>query len=411
MADRIVRKLDFVKKLLLSACGWLIVAAIAMFGFALQIQAQSPTANKGQDIADTWQGTLHAGKDSRTVVKISKADDGGYKAVFYRIDQGGDGIPVTKITLDGTTVKMTLILIGGTYEGKLSSDGKTITGTWSQGPNPLPLNLTRATPETEWTIPPPAPKIPPMDANADPSFEVATIKPNESGAPSLQGITMNGRNFRTRNSSLGDLIHFAYDVQTKQIVNAPEWMEKDRYDIAAVLEEQGVPNAAQVKIMIRKLLADRFKLTFHHDKKELSAYLLTVAKDGQKLTPTQRPGPQPGIGFRPGTGGLTLMVMNATMADFTGFLQVLVLDRPVVDETGLKGNFDFQCTFTPDESQFNGHPPMPPPQQTGTANTSSAPSAPSLYDAFQQQLGLKLSAKKTSVDVIVIDHVEKPSEN
>jgi len=133
MADRIVRKLDFVKKLLLRACGWLIVAAIAMFGFALQIQAQSPTANKGQDIADTWQGTLHAGKDSRTVVKISKADDGGYKAVFYRIDQGGDGIPVTKITLDGTTVKMTLILIGGTYEGKLSSDGKTITGTWSQG--------------------------------------------------------------------------------------------------------------------------------------------------------------------------------------------------------------------------------------------------------------------------------------
>jgi uncharacterized protein (TIGR03435 family) len=411
MADRIVRKLDFVKKLLLSACGWLIVAAIAMFGFALQIQAQSPTANKGQDIADTWQGTLHAGKDSRTVVKISKADDGGYKAVFYRIDQGGDGIPVTKITLDGTTVKMTLILIGGTYEGKLSSDGKTITGTWSQGPNPLPLNLTRATPETEWTIPPPAPKIPPMDANADPSFEVATIKPNESGAPSLQGITMNGRNFRTRNSSLGDLIHFAYDVQTKQIVNAPEWMEKDRYDIAAVLEEQGVPNAEQVKIMIRKLLADRFKLTFHHDKKELSAYLLTVAKDGQKLTPTQRPGPQPGIGFRPGTGGLTLIVMNATMADFSGLLQVLVLDRPVVDETGLKGNFDFQCTFTPDESQFNGHPPMPPPQQTGTANTSSAPSAPSLYDAFQQQLGLKLSAKKTSVDVIVIDHVEKPSEN
>jgi uncharacterized protein (TIGR03435 family) len=411
MGDRIVRKLDFVKRPLLSATGWLTVAAIAMFGFAAQIQAQSPTANKGQDIADTWQGTLHAGKDLRNVVKISKADDGGYKAVFYRIDQGGDGIPVTKITLDGTTVKMTLMLIGGTYKGKLSSDGKTITGTWSQGPNPAPLNLTRATPGTEWTIPPPAPNIPPMDANADPIFEVATIKPNDSGAPSLQGITMNGRNFRTRNSSLGDLIHFAYDVQTKQIVNAPEWMEKDRYNIAAVPEQQGVPNAEQVKIMIQKLLANRFKLTFHHDKKELSAYLLTVAKDGQKLTRTQRPGPQPGIGFRPGTGGLTLMVMNATMADFTGFLQVLVLDRPVVDETGLKGNFDFQCTFTPDESQFNGHPPMPPPQQTDTANTGSASSAPSLYEAFQQQLGLKLSAKKTPVDVIVIDHVEKPSEN
>jgi len=120
---------------------------------------------------------LHAGRDLRTVVKISKADGGGYKAVFYSIDQGGDGLPVDNVTLDGATVKMTLKMIGGTYEGKLSSDGKTITGTWTQGP-PLPLNLTRATPETEWTIPPPRPKIPPMDANANPSFEVATIKPS-----------------------------------------------------------------------------------------------------------------------------------------------------------------------------------------------------------------------------------------
>ena len=125
-----------------------------------RLRAQAKTENPTQNIADTWQGTLHAGRDLRTVVKISKADDGGYKAVFYSIDQGGDGLPVTKITLDGTTVKMTLTMIGGTYEGKLSSDGKTITGTWSQGPNPLPLNLTRATPETEWTIPPPAPKHP-----------------------------------------------------------------------------------------------------------------------------------------------------------------------------------------------------------------------------------------------------------
>ena len=70
-------------------------------------------------------------------------------------------------------------IIGGTYEGKLSADGKTITGTWTQGPNPLPLTLTRATPETEWTIPPPTPKLPPMAANANPSFEVATIKPSK----------------------------------------------------------------------------------------------------------------------------------------------------------------------------------------------------------------------------------------
>ena len=408
MTDRVVRKLDF-SKILLNAAGWITLAIAIVFGTAhvSQAGAQATATTPAPSVADTWQGTLHAGQDLRIVVKISKADDGGLKAVFYSIDQGGDGLPVTKITLDGTTVKMTLTMIGGTYEGKLSADGKAITGNWTQGPTPLPLILTRATPETEWTIPT-TPKLPPMDANANPSFEVATIKPNDSGKPSMQGLTVNGRNFKTVNSSLGDLIQFAYAVQTKQIVNAPEWMDKDRYDIAAVPEEAGVPNVEQVRIMIRKLLADRFKLTFHHDKRELSAYLLTVGKNGQKLTPTQRPGPLPGLGFRPGTGGLTLMVMNATMSDFTGFLQLLVLDRPVVDQTGLTGKFDFQCTFTPDDSQFNGHAPLPP--QTDTANTN-APSAPSLYEAFQQQLGLKLSAEKAPVDVIVIDHVEKPSGN
>ena len=181
---------------------------------------QPPAANPAQSLADTWQGTLHAGKDLRTVVKIAKADGGGYKAVFYSIDQGGDGLPVDSVTLDGTMVKMTLKMIGGTYEGKLSGDGKTITGSWSQGPTPLPLNFTRATPETEWTIPPPAPKIPPMDANANPSFEVATIKPS---APDQKGkgFGFRGDHFVTRNTNLNDLIAFAYGLHAKQIVDAP----------------------------------------------------------------------------------------------------------------------------------------------------------------------------------------------
>ena len=410
MTDLVVRKLHLTRKLLLNLAGWLTVAAVALFGLvdAAQSRAQSPTENKTQSIADTWQGTLHAGQDLRTVVKITKADDGGYKAVFYSIDQGGDGLPVTKITLDGSTVKMTLTMIGGSYEGKLSPDGKTITGTWSQG-SPLPLILTRATPETEWTIPPPRPKLPPMAENIDPNFEVATIKPNDSGAPRMQRLTLNGRDFKTVNSSLGDLITFSFGVQVKQIVNGPDWMDKNRYDIDAVPEQEGVPNPEQVRIMIRKLLAERFKLTFHHDKRELSAYLLTVSKNGSKLKPTERQGQLPGFGFGPGTGGLTLRAMNASIPDFTGFLQVLVMDRPVVDQTGLTGKYDFQCTFTPDDSQFNGHPPMPPQQQQ--TDTTNANAAPSLYDAFQQQLGLKLSAEKAPVDVIVIDHVEKPSEN
>jgi uncharacterized protein (TIGR03435 family) len=371
--------------------------------------AAAPTFNP-KDIADTWQGTLHAGQDLRTVIKITKDEKGGYKAVFYSLDQGAQPLNIDSITLDGSTVKFTLSLVGGKYEGKLSADGKTIDGSWSQGPNPLPLVLTRATPETAWEIPAPRPPEKPMAADADPSFEVATIKPNDSGATRMQALVIRGRNFMTRASSLQDLISFAYSVQSKQIINGPSWMDSDRYDINALPDAEGVPNSQQIQVMIRKLLADRFQLKFHHEQREMSAFVLTVAKSGEKLKPTQLHGNLPGLGFRPGTGGLDLITRNATTGDLTGFLQVLVLDRPVVDRTGLTGRYDIDCTFTPDDSQFGGHPPMPPKSDTNAA-PDNAPSAPSLYDAFEQQLGLKLSAEKTAVDVIVIDSVAKPSPN
>src|SRR5271156_4017575 len=101
MIVRVVRKLHFTPKPLLRVAGWLTVGAVALF--VLVAAAQSPTDNKTQSIADTWQGTLHAARDLRTVVKITKADNGGYKAVFYSIDQGGDGLPVSNITVDGST--------------------------------------------------------------------------------------------------------------------------------------------------------------------------------------------------------------------------------------------------------------------------------------------------------------------
>ncbi len=381
---------------------------------ARQVSAQNAAPASPRDIADTWQGTLHAGQDLRTVIKITKDDKGGYKGVFYSLDQGAQPLNLDSVTLQGSEMKFELKLAGGTYDGKLSEDGKTINGNWTQGPNPLPLVLTRATKETAWDIPAPAPPPKPMAADADPNFEVATIKPNDSGATSMQGLTMRGRNFATRASSLGDLIGFAYELQTKQIIGAPDWLDKDRFDIAAVPEQEGSPSPEQIRIMIRKLLADRFKLTFHHDKRELSAYVLTVSKSGHKLTATQVKGTLPGIGMRPATGGLTLNMINAAIPDFTGFLQLLVLDRPVVDQTGIQGRYDFQCTFTPDDSQFGGHPPQmpaPPGGNSTNATDAAATAAPSLYDALQQQLGLKLAAEKTAVDVIAIDHVEKPSAN
>jgi len=103
---------------------------------------------------------------------------------------------------------------------------------------------------------------------SDPAFDVATIKPNDSGAPMMQELNEKGRYFTTSNTSLSDLIQFAYDVQAKQIVDPSERIGKDRYDIYAVSNQEGVPSLQQVRIMVQKLLTDRYKLTFHKDKRE-----------------------------------------------------------------------------------------------------------------------------------------------
>jgi uncharacterized protein (TIGR03435 family) len=404
MTEQVARKLDFSRKLLLCVAGIAAVTLPVLAGLVhiTQVRAQSTAENPTQNIADTWQGTLHAGQDLRIVVKISKADGGGYKAVSYSIDQGGGAIPATTITLQGTTVKMSFTMIGGTYEGKLSSDGKSIAGSWSQG-QPLPLILTRATPETEWTIPPPMPKLPPMDANASPTFEVATIKPSRPDQPG-KGFRVMGRRFKTINTTLDDLISFSYGVHVKQIIGAPPWAETDKYDISAEPDGEGMPNDKQWKGMIQKLIVERYKFTFHRDKKELSVYVLSVAKTGPKLTKSEGdPNGLPGLFFRGRPGDLG--VRNANMADFAGLLQGAVLDRPVVDQTGLTGRFDFTLNWTPDDSQFAGMgAKIPPP-------TDNASAPPNLYTAIQEQIGLKLDATKAPADVLVIDHVEKPSEN
>jgi uncharacterized protein (TIGR03435 family) len=404
LTDQVTQRLDLSRKLLLTVAATVAIAVPLVFGLVRvnYANAQTPADNQAQNIADTWQGTLHAGSDLRTVVKITKGDGGGYKAVFYSIDQGGAPMPVTSITQQGPTVKMSLTAIGGTYEGKLSADGKTIAGNWTQGPNPLPLTLTRATPETEWAIPAPPPVIPPMAANASPSFEVATIKPTK---PDEQRklLVVRGRRFETVNTSLSDLISFAYGVHAKQVIGVPPWADTDKFDITGQPDLEGRPNDKQLKGMLQKLLADRFKLSFHHDKRELSVYVLGVAKTSSKLTKSEGdPNGLPGLFFR-GLGNLN--VRNATMGDFAGLMQSAVLDRPVVDQTALTGRFDFTLNWTPDDSQFGGMgAKIPPP-------TDSAKAPPALYTAIQEQIGLRIDATRAPADVLVIDHVEKPSEN
>jgi uncharacterized protein (TIGR03435 family) len=156
--------------------------------------------------------------------------------------------------------------------------------------------------------------------------------------------------------------------------------------------------------MLQKLLTERFKLTFHKEKKELSAYSITVGKNGARLTKSEGdPNGLPGLGFR-GLG--KLVVRNATISDFAGLMQTVVLDRPVVDQSGLAGRFDFTLDWTPEPSQFGGRGGQAP--QPG-ADDPAAP--PDLFTAIVAQLGLKLESAKLPVDVLVIDKVEKPSDN
>src|ERR1700733_9784447 len=159
------------------------------------LTALSASALWAQDITGAWQGTLHlaAGKDLRTVVKISKAETGSLKAIFYSIDQGGQGFPASAITLQNATLKFAIAAIGGTYEGKLANtDATSITGFWSQGGPPIALDLTLANDQTAWAIPELPPPPAPMAADASPQFEVATIKPTDPGVQG-RGIGLRGR--------------------------------------------------------------------------------------------------------------------------------------------------------------------------------------------------------------------------
>jgi uncharacterized protein (TIGR03435 family) len=377
------------KKLMLST-----VALLVLTGGALL----------AQDLTGNWQGTLKAGKDLRMILVVSK-EDGRLQAKLYSIDETAQPFRVSSISQDGSTVKFAIDLNGTTYQGKMNAGNNAIVGTWTQGVTRRALDFSRATKETAWEIPalPPPRKL--MPADAEPSVEVATIKPNDSGGRSMQVLTFRGRNLITVNSSLADLMMFAYSVQMKQIIGAPGWIETDRYDIVATPDQEGTPTAEQVRIMIRKLLADRFQLKFHHDKRELSAFVLTVGKDGPKLKPGQPNGNLHGIGVQPAPTGAMLFANNAPIPAFTSFLQSLVFDRPVVDQTGLTGRYDMAITFTPDDSLFKGHPPE------FTKPADGVEPAPGFFEAIQQQLGLKLTAEKTQVDVLAIDHVQKPSAN
>jgi uncharacterized protein (TIGR03435 family) len=368
----------------------------------MALAAFQGSALQAQNINGNWQGTLQAGTQKVRIVFKIALENNKLTASLRTVDQPSPPIATT-IAWDGSTVKMTIPAANGKYEGKLSADGNSIAGTWTQG-SPVALNLARATPETAWEIPEPPPPPVRMAANANPAFEVATIRPSDPAHPE-QIITLRGAEVITTNVTVHALINLAYWLHPKQLTGGPAWTESDKFDVAGKPDAPGQPNVDQMKMMIQKLLADRFQLKFHYEKRDLPVYAVLIAKNGSKLVKSQDdPKGIPGWSFGRTPAGTRITFRNAPLSQIAAVLQNS-LDKPVVDQSGLSERYDFTVTFTPDPAQaaLLGGPPPP------AADNPDA--APDLFTAFQQQLGLKLESTKAPVEVMVIDKVEKPSEN
>jgi uncharacterized protein (TIGR03435 family) len=363
---------------------WIVAAALHLC---------APLAAQTQNLAGQWQGSTNPAKEQRLVfVLATNSAGGGYTATMHRIDQSGRPVAASVVT-QGSTVRLSIPTANMTFEGKLTLDGNSIAGTFTEGQVSQPLTLVRASKETAWALPAP-PR--PMAADAPTVFEVATVKP--SGPPPFPGFkqfTIKGREVLTVNTTTADLITYAYGVQTRQVSGGPSWIENDRFDVTGRPQAEGVPSQEQLRGLIKSLLADRFKLAVHTEKRDLPAYVLTVGNRGHKLTQNTSDPNSFRSTARTGIGAVS--AVNANMGDFAALLQnTSVLDRPVVDRTGLPGRFDFTLSWTPDE-------PAP---------TTPVPNAPpGFFTAIQEQLGLRIESQTAPVDVIVIDRVDKPSEN
>ena len=357
-----------------------------------------------QTIEGTWQATLVPPNQNDGIRLAFRIDKNGnaYQGTFYNLANGRQQ-NLEAITLQGNAVQIAIPGNGMNYEGKIEADGNSITGTLIQGTNPLPLALKRATSQTAWELPPPPspPKGLPEGMKAE--FEVASVKP--TGQPGGLGLNVTATELRARSISLADLIGFTFELHRTQVSGLPGWAETEGYEILAKLPQGGDPSDAQIRTMLKNLMQSRFGLSFHTEKRELSVYAISIGKNGPagiKMVKNTT------NGARTGAQGLGRTLFSGiTMAGFAGQLQLRVLDRPVIDRTGLTDRYDFTLNWRPDEFQF----PRASAAQRAAAVAAGADSLPDLFTAVQEQLGLKLDATKALVDVLVIDKASKPSEN
>ena len=251
------------------------------------------------------------------------------------------------------------------------------------------------------------------------AFEVASIKTNRSGNSGWLLAPTPGGRVMAENVPLRALIQAAYQLQDFQVLGGPNWLDADRFDVAAKAAGDRSPN--EMLPMLRTLLADRFKLAVHTETKEQPIYALTFSRTDGKLGPRLQPSdancaaaaanalptradpnrPPPCGDFRMSAGRLVATGMS--MEQLAVRLSQRV-SRAVQDRTALAGVFDLDIEFSPDQLQQPG----PPGANANRGLTDS--SIPSIFTALQEQLGLKLESTRGPVDVLVIDHVEHPTE-
>lgn len=365
---------------------------VALFVFAV-------SGLYAQDLVGTWQGMVRNPdnkQELRTVLKIASAEGNPVKGSFYSIDQTYLVFPAT-LNVQGAVIKMSIPGIAATWEGKFTADGNTLTGTLKGFSMPIVWTMKRVGPDEAWNIPkPPSPRK--MD-NPDPSFEVATVNPSRPDTKE-RGMRVQEGKLSVVNMPLMDLLTFAFDVHPHQIIGAPAWISSAKYDIKAKAEGEGQPNGEQLRTMVRKLLADRFHFASHREQRELPLYTVNVAKGGAKISKNDAKSETTGVIFR---GPGSVLFNNVTMDEFCKTLQSAAVDRPVVNQTGLSGKYEFSLVWTPEQTLTAA------PNANALASTADTP--PDIYAAVQQQLGLKLEAAKMRIEVLVVDKLERPSEN
>lgn len=292
---------------------------------------------------------------------------------------------------------------------------------------PLPL------PVLMQAVPPPPPPSPPAQSGEQgssepgtppakvPEFAVTSIKPDKSGTMMVR-MMFQPDGFSATNVSLKQLILLTWGINEDRISGAPSWIGHDNYDIEAKVDGADVPAMKNLTLdqrreMVRKLLADRFGLKVHEETKELPVYALVVAKGGPKLKEAKAGDTYPsGMKGPDGKGGAGMMMFNGKQLtaqgvpidNITRFLSNQT-GRTVVDKTGLTGKYD----FTLDLPARQGPMAMgkPPEGDAAGADAATDDSGPSIFTLLQDQLGLKLESAKAPLSIVVIDHVEQPSEN